>query len=333
MVFFACRAPLGGQEVSFAPPADRVPSAQAIPVTPLNVPQSQFPTAETTILTGIRKDLITATVFVTGGGTVGAVYDRNTQKWTQLTIPGASSTAAYGPDPSAGDYRIVGSYTPSGETGDVGFIYDSSTKKVITITAKVAGRVARIYNYTVVHSIKGNHAVGNYNEIKTPPAALPSSANSFHAFIYELSTRTFTTIDMPNAASTTAYGIWQDGSVIAIAGGYTDSSGNHAYVKSLDGSSKLVYNYPGAVTTHFEGITGTGKAGNYNVVGDFSDVNSPDGPVNGFFLPITNWKAGTPVIIGRVSVNSVYARTAVGLYQNGKSLSGYYVDIPVQDPP
>jgi subtilase-type serine protease len=311
---------------------ERLASPQGLAVTPLNVPPSQFPTATTTILTGIRGNLITATVFVTGG-TVGAVYDRKAQTWTKLTIPGASSTAAYGPDPLASGYRIVGSFTPSSQTGDVGFIYDSSTKRVIKVSAKALLRPSKNYNYTVIHSIKGNNAVGNYNYFKTPPSGLPSSANSFHAFIYNIPSKQFITIDLPNAKSTTAYGIWQDGSVIAIAGGYTDSSGNHAYVRSLNWASKLVYNYPGAVTTHFEGITGTGKAGNYNVVGDYSDVKSPSGPVHGFFLPITNWKAGTPVIIGRVSVNSVYNRTAVGLYQRGTELSGYYVNIPVPDPP
>jgi hypothetical protein len=312
--------------------AGRVSSAQDLTVTPLNVPPSQFPTADTTILTGIRQNLITATVFVTGG-TVGAIYDRNAQTWTQLTIPHSSSTAAYGPDPMASGYRIVGSYTPSGQSGDVAFIYDSTTGKVTSIAAKAYVRAPNSYNYTVLHSIKGNYAVGNYNYFKSPPTGLPSSATSFHAFIYYIPTKRFTTIDLPGAVSTTAYGIWQDGSVIAIAGGFTDSAGNHAYVRSLDGKSRLVYNYPGAVTTHFEGITGTGQAGNYSVVGDFSDVKSPTGPVNGFFLPITNWKAGTPIIIGRVSVNSVYSRTAVGLYLDGTQPSGYYVNIPVSDPP
>lgn len=327
-----CSSMAGGQAVPAAQGAsfvERAASPDDLKVTPLNVPASQFPTATTTILTGIRDNLITATVFVPGG-TEGGLYDRNAQTWTAFSIPGSSSTAPYGPDPT--ENRIVGSYTPTGQTGDVAFIYDISRKKVTTVTAKASLCAPEACNYTVFHSTKGDNAVGNYNYFTKPPIGLPTSAQAFHAFIYNLTTKKFTTMDMPNAAFTTAYGIWQDGSVIAIAGGYTDSSGNHAYVKSLDGKHLMVYNYPRALTTHFEGITGAGKAGNYSVVGDYSDVKSPTGPVHGFFLPITNWKAGTPIIIGRVSVNSVYQRTAVGLFQKGKKLSGYYVNIPAQDP-
>jgi len=307
-------------------------------VTPLNVPASQFPTATTTELTGIRGDLISATVTLSGGATVGAVYSRTAKSWTQLQVPGSASTAAYGPALARSGYRIVGSYKDAASSGDRGFAYDSATKRYSTIDAPAKLCAPKSCNYTIAHSAYGTGAyqvVGNYDAVDPYAGAAPEGTYpaSGHAFLYDSATRAFSTIDVPGAISTTAYGIWIDGSTTAVAGGYTDGKGVHAYVRAL-GSKKdmLVYNYPHAAITHFEGITGNGGAGNYNVVGDYSAARNA-AVVYGFFLTVSDWKAGTPVVIGKVSANSVYGRTAVGIYQNDGKPSGYYVSVPVVDPP
>jgi hypothetical protein len=50
--------------------------------------------------------------------------------------------------------------------------------------------------------------------------------------------------------------------------------------------------------------------------------------VHGFFLPVRNWKAGTPVIIGALSANSVYAQTVIGVYKGAGQTNGYIAQIP-----
>ena len=109
--------------------------------------------------------------------------------------------------------------------------------------------------------------------------------------------------------STTAYGIWSDPDEVAVAGGFTDKHGTHGYVRGLTSGQMLQYDYRHAVITHFEGITGAGGAGDYNIAGDFAEVAG--GKESGFFLPIRHWQAGKPVLLG--SANSIYKRTVVGI--------------------
>ncbi len=152
-------------------------------------------------------------------------------------------------------------------------------------------------------------AVGNYDAMKSG-AALPASGTypaSGHAFIYDSATAKFSTLEFPGSISSTAYGIWMDGNAVAIAGGYTDKNGTHAYVRNLAGTKMLVYDWPKSILTHFEGITGAGGSGNYNVIGDYFDLKNKTLEY-GFFLPIRNWTAGTATVIGPVSANSVYGQ-------------------------
>jgi len=161
-------------------------------------------------------------------------------------------------------------------------------------------------------------------------AAAASSAAG-HAFLYNSATGKFGTIDVANAVSTTAYGIWGDGKTVAIAGGYTDKKGRHAYVRTLGGNHFLTYDYPRAALTHFEGITGAGGPGDYNVAGDYTKPR--DKAVYGFFMHIQNWKPWPPIVIGKLTANSVDVRDVVGVYNPGGGVSGFITTLPVQDPP
>jgi subtilase-type serine protease len=336
VVFAACSS--GGSVTPTSPvvrsdvgrPAD-------LTVTPLNAPASVFPSVTATAPTGIRGDLVSATVTLTGGATVGGLLFRGTNTWISLQVPGASSTAMYGPAVTVGGYRIAGSYKVSGATGDQGVIYNSVTKKYLTIDAPASLCAPKTCNYTIAHSSYGGSAykvVGNYDAVSSSTSADASTYPvSGHAFLYDSTTKKFSTIDFPSATSTTAYGIWINGSTVAVAGGFTAKKSVHAYVRSLSGSGMLVYDYPKAAVTHFEGITGAGGPGNYNVIGDFSNVKSGTGLVYGFFLQIRKWKAGTPVVIGALSANSVFQRTVIGVYKNAGKESGYSVGIPIIDPP
>jgi subtilase-type serine protease len=298
----------------------------------LDVPLSQFPKAVGTLLTGIRDDLITGFIDKANGPTLGVVYDRKTGVWTPIKYPGSSNTSVYGPAVTQTGYRLVGSYEKKGQTNADGFVYDSTTKKYLTVNAPANLCSPKSCNFTIVHSNYGNgayKAVGNYDAIKSGPlqTAPDTYPVSGHAFIYDSVTATFSTLEFPNSISSTAYGIWMDGNNVAIAGGYTDKKGTHAYVRNPAGTKMLVYDWPKSILTHFEGITGAGGPGNYNVIGDYFDLKNKTLEY-GFFLPIRNWIAGTATVTGSVSANSVYQRSVIGVYVGAGVTNGYITKIP-----
>jgi hypothetical protein len=280
--------------------------------------------------TGIVANMITSTVKLTTGPTIGALYDRTTGAWSEIAVPNAGSTAAYGPAVTSGGYRIVGSFKPAGSNADHAFYYDSRTRRYVTIDPPADFCAPSQCNEVIAHSNFGDAAfkvVGNCDTIgQTPsPGTYPVAG---HAFLYDSSTKSFTKIDVANSLSTTAYGIWSDPGEVAVAGGFTDKLGTHGYVRGLTSKTMLVYDHPGAVITHFEGITGAGGAGDYNLAGDFVSVAGRKEA--GFFLPVRNWVAGKPVLLGtRLSANSVYKRTVVGVKPTmSPSPIGFIVDVP-----
>ncbi len=76
--------------------------------------------------------------------------------------------------------------------------------------------------FTIAHSTFGNQVVGDYD----------TDLATGNAFIYNISTGTYTTNNIPGAISTTAYGIYGD----KIAGGYARprsaaaSAREHGYI-------------------------------------------------------------------------------------------------------
>lgn len=298
----------------------------------LDVPLSQFPNAVSTLLTGIRGDLITGFIDTKRGSNLGVVYDRKTGIWTPIKYPRSAKTSVYGPAITQTGYRVVGNYVKKGQTNADGFVYDSTTKKYLTLDAPPNLCAPKSCNYTIVHSNYGDatyKAVGNYDAVKSGATLTASETYpaSGHAFIYDSATTTFSTLEFAGSVSSTAYGIWIDGTTVAVAGGYTDKNGTHAYVRNLAGTKMLVYDWPKSILTHFEGITGAGGAGNYNVIGDYFDLKNKTLEY-GFFLPIRNWTAGTPTVIGPVSANSVYRNTVIGVYVGAGLENGYITKIP-----
>jgi subtilase-type serine protease len=298
----------------------------------LDVPLSQFPKAVGTLLTGIRGNVITGFLANANGSNLGLVYDRNTGVWTPIKYPGSANTSVYGPALTSTGYRVVGSYQNSGQTGSYGFVYDSTKKKYQAIDAPANLCAPKSCNFTIVHSNYGDatyQAVGNYDAIKSGSNSGTSDTYpaSGHAFIYDSASKKFSTLQFTGSASSTAYGIWVDGNSVAIAGGYTDKKGTHAYVRTLSGSKMLVYNWPKSILTHFEGITGAGGPGNYNVIGDYFDIKNKTLEY-GFFLPIRKWTAGTAIVIGPVSANSVFQSTVIGVYVGAGLTNGYVTKIP-----
>jgi subtilase-type serine protease len=330
----ACAASGTGRLGLFTPESpevrDFLPSGAPPQLQTLDVPLTQFPNAIGTFLTGIRKSYVTGAVLLRDGRTAGLLYNRTSGVWTRIAYPRAKATTAYGPDALHSGYRVVGSYD-TGSVGSHGFVYDSKTNVYFTVDAPKILCAPKKCNYTIAHSVYGDSqykVVGNYDSIKPGnPYSGATKPASGHAFLYDSEGPKFSTIDFPGAASTTAYGIWIDGSTVAIAGGYADSKGQtHAYVRSLSSSEQVTFDYPGAKITHFEGITGAGGAGNYNVIGD---AHSKSDKLTGFFLPIRNWQVGTPVAIGSVTANSVFKNIVIGIYRGNHTglINGYITKV------
>jgi hypothetical protein len=323
----ACASPLATPATQHAF-AGSVLRAGSFGVTPFNAPSSVFPGETSTEPTGIRPLLITATVTLSNGTTQGGLYIRERKTWTPIVYPGAESTAAYGPESIAGGYRVVGSYKNPGQKAGNGFVYDSvaNTYATLDVPARACAPIT-CTGSTIPHSVLGDRqylVVGNYDDSAQSPAA-------GHAFLYDSASQQFRTIDVNGAVSTTAYGIWVDGKHVAVAGGYTDKAGRHAYVRDVATGKLLAYDYPGAAVTHFEGITGAGGPGNYSLAGDYTKPRSK--AVYGFFLNVRNWIAWPPIVIGKLSANSVSVRDVVGVYNPGGGVSGFITTLPVQDPP
>ena len=87
-----------------------------------------------------------------------------------------------------------------------------------------------------------------------------------------------TTINRPGPyTSTTAYGVYGN----RIAGGSSLGPGlSRAYILNQDTGVYTDYDAPGAgtVVTHFEGITGGGRANTYNLVADLVDATASSAP-------------------------------------------------------
>jgi len=295
-------------------------------------PTNQYPGSTGFVPTGIRGPVAIGGFLVTGGvvtgnaasvsnSSNGAVWNPSTNTWTSINVPVGvgSNTLPYGPDITSVGYLIVGSYSPPASSLPSSFIYNSATGTYTTYQPSAMtsggspfclGGCKTLILHSAYGDVSNYMAVGNTDNVLNPPGpgVYPTTG---HAVLYTAATATWSLIDYPGAASTTAYGIWTDGSTTAVAGGYVDLSGGvHAYVRDLFGTNTMSYQYPGATITHFEGITGNGGAGNYNVIGNFV----LNGAEQGFFMTITGWQAGTPVVLGSpLSANSVYQRTVVGI--------------------
>ncbi|MBV8722037.1 MAG: hypothetical protein JO277_07795 [Candidatus Eremiobacteraeota bacterium] len=330
-LFCGCAGTPPGNPAALPAQSNASVGSDHLGVTPLNAPASVFPGIVSTEPTGIRAKLIAAVITLRDGKTVGGLYDRATQTWRHVGYPSAASTAAYGPESIPGGYRVAGSFTYPRQKNAIGFVYDSVTKRYVTLEVPsplVCAPVA-CTTYTIAHSVYGGR--GHFRVVGDYAYAIESPPSQWRPFLYDSVTKTLATIDIPKSVSTTAHGLWVDGNVVTVAGGYTDSSGVHGYVRDLGSGKLLTYDYPGATTTRFEGITGSDGRGNYALAGDYTLPH--DAAVYGFYVQIFNWKAWPPIVIGRLSANSIDGHDVVGVYHPGGKVSGFITTIPIQDPP
>jgi subtilase-type serine protease len=289
-----------------------------------------------TFLTGIRDGTLTGQYIIPGSGANGGlIYSTANNQWTAVpeptangvNFPGAIDNTPYGP--SFGSYggilRLVGTYQTT-ETAPYGpgYLDDSMAPPGRNITTlQYPSMSGDTTLFTIAHSTFGDQIVGNYD----------TRLATGNAFIYDISTGTYTTNNKPGAVSTTAYGIWGN----LIAGGYTEAGPgggpgpSHGYIYNETTGIWTSYDYPGAATTHFEGITGGGQAGTYNLVTDWTDAS---GGAHAAVLHIAADGSATwynIAVPGAVvtSANSAYENEIIGVYTNASGLvQGFTTVVP-----
>lgn len=269
-----------------------------------------------TTVTGIRGNNMTGDYTLgSGGDTGGQLYTLPsltpapypTATSSGVNIAGATTNTPYGPSfgSATGILRVTGSYkTTANGSGDLGYLFDGANAPGQQLVTLIGGPGA--FN-TIGHSNFGNQLVGNWDL---------GDAAVGNAFLYNIAAGTMTTINRPGPyTSTTAYGVYGN----RIAGGSSLGPGlSRAYILNQDTGVYTDYDAPGVgtVVTHFEGITGGGRANTYNLVADSVDGN---GTVGAWVVHIDETGAATwiPLAVpgaSTTSANSIYGDTAIGVY-------------------
>jgi subtilase-type serine protease len=304
--------------------------AQALNFTTFGTPGSMV-----TTVTGIRGNNMTGDYTLgSGGATGGQLYTLPSLSPAPYPIAissgvnllGATTNTPYGPSfgSASGILRVAGSYkTASNGSGDLGYLYDGANAPGQQLTTLIGGPGA--FN-TIGHSNFGNQLVGNWD---TGNAAVGN------AFLYNIGTGSMTTINRPGPyTSTTAYGVYGN----RIAGGSSLGPGlSRAYILNQSTGVYTDYDAPGVgtVVTHFEGITGGGRANTYNLVADSVDAN---GTVGAWVVHIDANGVATwiPLAVpgaSSTSANSIYGNTAIGVYVLNGVTNAFTTTIPgIYDP-
>ncbi|MBN9267622.1 MAG: TOBE domain-containing protein [Hyphomicrobium sp.] len=309
--------------------------AGAYPAAAETASEFQFQTLdygpEGTFLTGIRGDNIVGNYTIPGTTETGGLYyNLASGAWSPMPLatpnganfPGAIGSSPYGPSfgHPGGVLRVVGTYqTETSAPYDLSYLYDGAGGAKGSITPLAYPGEDTLY--TVAHSTFGNTVVGDYD----------TRLATGNAFIYDIDAGTYTTNNIPGAASTTAYGVYGD----KIAGGYAMAlpggglGPEHGYIYDRAAGTYETHDHPGAVATHFEGITGAGRSDEYNLVANWITA---DGAVHPAVMHIdalgkTTWyEIDIPGAV--VSSNSAYGEHVVGVYVAGGMVKGYLATLP-----
>ncbi len=240
--------------------------------------------------------------------------------------------------PSFGSYAagldIVGSYKLSGEMTDHGFLFESSASPDAQwVPLDYPGATN-----TIPHSTFNGLVVGNWDVFPNANPDFDSYPYAGNAFIYDIAAATFAVNDKPDALSTTAYGIW-DGMIAGRLCRHSSDGGiqpTHGYIYDMAADIWHTYDHPGAVITHFDGISGGGAPGAFILTGDWLGVAEGTGsPEHAFVLRVQDWNVLEWIDVSitgsaATSGNSVYGDTVIGVYTTDPStgINGYVATIP-----
>ncbi|QEH38774.1 hypothetical protein OJF2_73800 [Aquisphaera giovannonii] len=245
------------------------------------------------------------------------------------------NTSLFDPSLGAGNITAVGAYRYTGSSFQAGMIYTGPVDGSGSFTPIVApGNGTDAVGDTIPHSTMGDLVVGNFD--------YQDDQVRGHGFIYNKSTKAYTTVDI-GRFSTTIYGVWQDGgpssSHYTIVGGFSDNvRGAKAFIENYDAATGVFsrfrsysFNNRPSIVTHFEGISAV--QGGFSIAATAAGGRSNNGasyafiPVrgNGSFGParwvaIKNNVNGTPTTGDTVIDNSV-----MGIYPAGSAGASSYI--------
>lgn len=260
------------------------------------------------------------------------------------------STTTYSADALAdGQLRIVGTYTNTGATNELGFVFTGTVDDLATpanYTSLPFPTSSATWN--VPHSTSGGLVVGNYDS--STFEGKPAGAG--RAYIYDAVNQTYLVPNFvyPGSAGNTAYGIWWNGGTsYTIVGGYSNLPVNNLLEPRVPLSEALLvdfdsatgrfsnwtsYRYTDPVTgfsgiTHFEGVSGV-EPGKYTmaavalvegvpVAGFVTVFRRPDGSFGDLL-----WTSLTPPVSGSTPfADSVYGNAVVGIAPTAGAVNAY----------
>jgi hypothetical protein len=301
---------------------------------------------------GIRYNYKNNTYLFSGTNTskLGVLYTGTVKcniatNYTTFAYPGTTitGTSAYGPNIlyNTDTINVVGCYNDSSKFPtnlNLGFIYTGSITDFSNPLNYKSICVNTSYcQFTYVHSVMGNFAV----------LCTTDASGYAESYLYNLTTYTFTQIQVPTSLTTTAYGIWTiDNINYTIVGGYsatkkyklseifnTSSSTNNPIIYPIGVGYIITYNaitntfsnftqvvYPSNTLylTHIEGISEI-----YNEPGMYSIVTTTEndsGELIASFTKILGTSSGYSISNDWININY-----PTNLFNTGNSCANYIV--------
>jgi hypothetical protein len=312
----------------------------------------QYPGSSVSTVTGIRDKNITGNFSTTDANTGGLLFNGSISDSTYVAyptattnfsnFPGAISSTPYGPSfgSASGILRVTGSYktaaSANGAAGDLGYLVDAATGITTTLLPTNLAGGEPILN-TIGHSNFGNQAVGNFDtRLLTGNSYIYNTATGVYSAVPLVGTSFANTIT--GVSSNTAYGVYNN----LISGGYTGTYnsvlGTYSYIYNQSSGKTYTFSSPDAsLVTHFEGITGAGRPGVYNLVADAVDVlgnhvkayvatvdlNTIDGVTGQPKITWTEIQVGSSL----TSANSMYQGNVIGVYVEDGITKAYQANI------
>ncbi|MGA9600842.1 MAG: hypothetical protein WBS22_11445 [Methylocystis sp.] len=246
---------------------------------------------------GINNSGLISGYFGIGGGVMGHPnqgYTHSGGVFSPTTnFPGSVQTQLTGLNNNG---TVVGFWAPSNNGNDPNYGFYEQSGKFITVVNPGTPSPPTVNQLLGVND--SNVAVGFYND------ALGNS----HGYTYNITTTTFTGINYPSAASTTAAGINNAGDIVGF---YSTVTGGPANGFLDVGGSFTMLDAPGSTSTMLLGINNKGL-----IVGTDTDANGMHGVI---YNELTNsWTVlDDPNGIGTTTFN--------GLNDLGQ-IVGFYVD-------
>ena len=245
------------------------------------------------------------------------------------------NTSLFDPGIGAGNITAVGAYRYTGSDYQNGMIYTGPVDGLGTyIQIDAPGNGQDAVGDTIPHSTMGDLVVGNFD--------YQSDEARGHGFIYDMSSKSYKTVDIGHF-STTLYGVWQDGGRVQHPvhdrGGYSDNvHGARAFIEDYNATTgrssdfrSYSFDNRHSIVTHFEGISAV--TGGFSIAATEVSPRSMSG-ASYAFIPVkkngsfgaAQWVAMTNNVNGEITTgDTVINDSVMGIYPTGDSNASSYI--------